>query len=140
MLLQQPNTHELSCVVHGICDRTPLLPVTTVTGTQVSLLKAGTTAMSYAIIALTTILLSYTQLVYMKVIIRSSSEHSEHTTCNTLKSATALTDRATLTGSVALAESLNHDSKNKYFELKTRGAAAPTRNTCSLRLLLCHSQ
>ena len=29
---------------------------------------------------------------------------------------------------------------NKYFELKTRGAAAPTRNTCSLRSLLCHSQ
>ena len=30
--------------------------------------------------------------------------------------------------------------KNKYFELKTRGAAAPTRNTCSLRSQLCHSQ
>ena len=30
--------------------------------------------------------------------------------------------------------------ENKYFELKTRGAAAPTRNTCSLRSLLCHSQ
>ena len=32
------------------------------------------------------------------------------------------------------------NASNKYFELKTRGAAAPTRNTCSLRSLLCHSQ
>ena len=29
---------------------------------------------------------------------------------------------------------------NKYFELKTRGAATPTRNTCSLWSQLCHSQ
>ena len=27
-----------------------------------------------------------------------------------------------------------------YFELKTCGAAAPTRNTCSLRSQFCHSQ
>ena len=29
---------------------------------------------------------------------------------------------------------------NKYFELNTRGAAAPTRNTCSLRPLLAHDR
>ena len=28
--------------------------------------------------------------------------------------------------------------ENKYFELKTRGAAAQTRNTCSLQSLLCY--
>ena len=27
---------------------------------------------------------------------------------------------------------------NKYFEVKTRGAAAPTRNSCSLCSLLCY--
>ena len=35
---------------------------------------------------------------------------------------------------------ITYCTNNKYFELKTRGAAAPTQNTCSLRSLLCHSQ
>ena len=43
-------------------------------------------------------------------------------------------------GLEAVATPHTHTHTNKYFELKTRGAAAPTRNTCSLRSQLHHSQ